>query len=101
VAGQKIRKLAPVSTPEDREKQLISLAIDLAEKRLLDGTASSQVIAHYLKLGSTREALEKEKLKRENELLEAKTSAIKSAEKTEELYQKAIEAMRIYGGGIL
>lgn len=94
------RKLAPAATPEERENQLIALAVDLAEKKLLDGTASSQVIAHYLKLGSTRMMLEKEKLKQENALLEAKTSAIKSAEKTEELYQNAIEAMRVYGGGM-
>lgn len=99
MGAKKVRRLPPAATPEAREDQLISLAVDLAEKKLLDGTASSQVIAHYLKLGSTRMMLEKEKLRKENELLEAKTSAIKSAEKTEELYQKAIEAMRVYGGG--
>lgn len=98
MAAKKTRQLAPAATAEARENQLIALAVDLAEKKLLDGTASSQVIAHYLKLGSTRMMLEKEKLRKENDLLEAKTSAIKSAERTEELYQNAIEAMRLYRG---
>lgn len=99
MAEKKIRKIAPAPSMDARENQMIALAIDLAEKKLLDGTASSQIIEHYLKLGSTKMLLEKEKLRKENELLEAKTSAIISAEKTEELYQRAIEAMRIYGGG--
>lgn len=88
----------PASNPELRENQLISLAVDLAEKQLREGTASSQVITHYLKLGTTFSRLEKEKLKHENELLEAKTSAIKSAEHMEELYAEAIKAMRNYSG---
>lgn len=88
----------PATTIEGRENQLVSLAVDLAEKQLREGTASSQVITHYLKLGTTRELLEKEKLKHENELLKARTEAMISGEKSEELYQAAIDAMRSYTG---
>lgn len=88
----------PATTPEARENQLIALAVDLAEKQLAEGTASSQVITHYLKLGSTREALEKEKLSRENALLDAKVEALASAKRVEELYGQALEAMRTYAG---
>ena len=92
------KKRAPGRTLESRENQLISLAVDLAEKQLSEGTASSQVITHYLKLGSTMERLEKEKLVKENELLKAKTEALKSAKKVEELYMNALNAMRAYSG---
>lgn len=88
----------PALTPEARENQLISLAVDLAEQQLRDGTASSQVISHYLKLGSTKASLEKEKLERENELLRAKTESIESAKRVEELYMNALNAMRDYSG---
>lgn len=93
------RKMKPAITPEARENQLISLAIDLAEKQLMEGTASSQVITHYLKLGSIKDQLECEKLKKENALLEAKAEAIRSAKRVEELYQNALDAMRSYSGG--
>ena len=92
------KKIRPALTPEARENQLISLAVDLAEQQLRDGTASSQVITHYLKLGTTRERLEKELLEREVELKKAKTESIQSAERIEKLYSEAITAMRIYGG---
>ena len=92
------KKTRPALTAEGREKQMISLAIDCAEKQLREGTASSQVITHYLKLASTKNQLEMEKLKKENELLKAKTEAIKSSKSQEELYAKAIEAIRIYSG---
>lgn len=88
----------PATTPEGRENQLVSLAVELAEKQLLEGTASSQVITHYLKLGTTRERLEQEKLARENELLKAKSEQIASGKRIEELYEGAIAAMRSYGG---
>ena len=88
----------PALTPEARENQLIALAIDRAEQQLLDGTASSQVITHYLKLGSTKERLEREKLERENELLRAKAESIQSAQRIEELYKNALDAMRSYRG---
>jgi hypothetical protein len=92
------RRQPPATTPEARENQLISLAVNLAEKQLSEGTASSQVITHYLKLGSTREKLEKEKLERENKLLSAKTEAIESQKRIEELYANALNAMRTYSG---
>lgn len=90
------KRRRPAVTIEERENQLISLATDLAEKQLREGTASAQVITHYLKLGSTREQAELEKLRRENTLLEAKTEALESSRHTEELYQEAIKAFRSY-----
>ena len=92
------RRIRPATTPEARENQLIALAIDRAEQQLLDGTASSQVIVHYLKLGSTKERIEKEILERQKDLIEAKTKAIQSSEKIEELYSNALDAMRSYSG---
>lgn len=92
------KRQAPATTPEGREKQMISLAVDLAEKQLSEGTASSQVITHYLKLGSMKESLEKDKLAAENELLKVKTDAIKSAKSVEKLYEEALSAMRHYSG---
>lgn len=91
-------KMRPALTPEARENQMISLAVDLAEQQLRDGTASSQVITHFLKLGSTNARLEKEKLEEENKLLRAKTEALASAKKVEELYAEAINAMKRYSG---
>lgn len=92
------RKVRPALTPEARENQMISLAVDLAEKQLLDGTASSQVITHYLKLGTVREQLERERLEKENALLVAKVDALQSQKRSEELFQEAIAAMRRYSG---
>lgn len=94
------RKQRPGMSVEARENQLISLAVDLAEKQLLEGTASSQVITHYLKLGSTKERLEKEILKQQKELIEAKTEALHSSKRIEELYSNALNAMRNYRGDI-
>ena len=92
------RVMRPALTPEARENQLIYLATDLAEKQLREGTASSQVITHYLKLGSTKERLEKEKLEKENELLKARTESLQSAKRVEELYKEALNAMKRYSG---
>lgn len=92
------RKIRPALSPEARENQMIALAVDLAEKQLMEGTASSQVITHFLKLGTTKAELEREKLASENELLRARTEAIQSAKKVEELYTQALNAMRNYGG---
>jgi len=92
------RPIRPQSTLEGRENQLVSLAVDLAEKQLSNGTASAQVISHYLKLGSTRELLEQERLTRENELLSAKVEQMASSKRIEELYQFALDAMRTYAG---
>lgn len=92
------RKLRPALTPEAREKQMMSLAMDCAEQQLRDGTASSQVICHFLKLASSKEKLEKERLEEENKLLRAKAEALKSAETSEELYRNAIKAFSRYSG---
>ena len=92
------KKMRPATTPEARESQLISLAVDLAEQQLRDGTASSQVITHYLKLGSTKERIEKEILLENKKLITAKTEALQSAKKSEELFAEAIAAMRRYSG---
>ena len=93
------KHIKPAATPEARENQLIALAVDLAEKQLIEGTASSQVITHYLKLGSTKERIEKEILEKQKELIEAKTQNLQSVKRIEELYTDALEAMRYYGGG--
>ena len=89
---------APAKTVEARESQLIGLAVDLAAQQLSDGTASSQVMTHFLKLGTMRAKLEMEKLEQENKLLEAKTEALASAQRIEELYKEALQAMRSYQG---
>ena len=96
--GSTSKPRRPALTPESRENQMIALAVDLAERQLQEGTASSQVITHFLKLGTTKAELEREKLERENELLRAKTDAIQSAQRIEELYESAIKAMQRYGG---
>lgn len=96
---QALRMQPPAISPDAREKQLINLAINLAEKQLAEGTASAQVITHYLKLGSMREKLEREKLEKENELLRAKTEALESARRVEELYSEAIRAFKSYSIG--
>lgn len=93
-----VRKIRPARSPEARESQMIALAVDLAEKQLMEGTASSQVITHYLKLGSTKERIEKEILEKQKELISAKTESLKSAKHIEELYEQAMNAMRDYRG---
>jgi hypothetical protein len=92
------RQPRPATTVEGRENQLISMAVDLAEKQIREGTASAQVISHYLKLGSTRERLEQDRLARENELLTAKVEQLASAKRVEELFEDALNAMRSYKG---
>ena len=92
------RKGAPPLTPEARENMLISLAMDRAEEQLRDGTASAQVIVHYLRLGTKKDQLEREQLTKKNELLGAKTDAIRAAESTEKLYSEAIKAFKAYSG---
>lgn len=92
------RKIRPATTPEARENQLISLAIDLVEQRLIDGTASSQETTHFLKLASSKARIEKERLELENEMIKAKTESLKSSKRIEELYADAINAMKRYSG---
>lgn len=102
-AGQKTssdsqNKVRPAVSIEGKENQLIALAITEAEKQLREGTASSQVITHFLKLGTTKAQLEKEKLVQENKLTEAKIKALASAEEIKVLYEDALKAMRTYSG---
>lgn len=94
------RRQKPATSPETRESQMISLAINLAEEQLRNGTASSQVITHFLKLGSTKEKLEKEKLEEENKLLRAKAEVLQSQKNMEEMYAEAINAMKRYSGNL-
>lgn len=95
---EKKTRRKPATTPEGRENQLVSAATDLAEEQILNGTASSQVITHFLKLGSTRERLEQERLEHENELTRVKIEALESQKRVEELYAEALNAMRSYAG---
>lgn len=92
------RRRRPATSPEAREGQLVSMAADLAEEQILGGTASSQVITHFLKLGSSRERLEQERIRHENELLEVKKEAMEGQKRVEELYLSALDAMRSYSG---
>jgi hypothetical protein len=90
------RGIKPATTPEGRESQLIDLAVRLAEKQLLDGSASSSVITHYLKLGTSREKLEREILERQAKLIEAKAANIAKDSDVERLTKEAMDAMRGY-----
>lgn len=92
-------KRRPAMTPDAREAQMISLATDLAEQQLRDGTASSQTINFYLKLGSSKERIEKEILKKQEKLIAAKTENLESQKKSNELYAEVLSRMRIYAGG--
>ena len=94
------RKRRPATSPEDRENQLIAMAYDAAEERIANRTATSQEIVHFLKLGSSKERIEKEILERQKELITAKTEALKAAKHLEEVYENAINAMRLYSGEI-
>ena len=93
------RKRQPALSPEAHESRMIELAMKRAEQQLEDGTASAQVIVHFLKLGTSREKIEQEKIDLEKKLLEAKVDVIESTARSEELYSRAIEAMRSYSGG--
>jgi hypothetical protein len=89
---------APARTPQDEENQLINLAVDLAARQLREGTASAQVISHFLKLGSSRERLEQKRLENEVTLLETKNEALQSEMRTAELIDNALRAMQAYSG---
>lgn len=88
----------PGTTPEARERQLVAMAVDLVEQRLLDGTASAQETMFYLKLGSSREKLEQERISLENLMTKAKTDQIAADVNKEKMFAEAIEAMRSYKG---
>lgn len=97
-SSESVNRSRPALTPESRENQLIAKAVNLAERQLDEGSASSQVITHFLKLGTEKAKLEREKIKHENELLKAKTEAVQSTKRVEELYDNAIKAMKNYSG---
>ena len=88
----------PALTPEARESRLISLAENLAEEQLANGTASAQVICHFLKLGTAKTQLEMEKLKHETELMKTKAAAIESNRHSEDMYAKVLRAFKTYSG---
>lgn len=98
VSGSSAKKGRPAISPEARDNQMISMAYDLAEQQLRDGTASSQVIAHFLKKDYIKEKLERERLEEENKLLRAKTKALENADELKALYADALKAMRNYSG---
>ena len=98
ISSDELKPMRPALHPEARENQMIALAVDLAEKQLRDGTASSQVITHFLKLATSKEKLEQEILAEQKKLLVAKTDSYKSSARVEELYADALEAMRTYTG---
>lgn len=98
ISKKSTRRTRPAASPEARENQLIAAAVDLAEKQILEGTASSQIITHYLKLASSKEKVELELLKAKRDLAVARTEAIESSRRMEELYSKAISAIRSYNG---
>ena len=93
-----VKRSRPVLDPVAREKQMVALAVDLAEKQLRDGTAAASTINHYLKIGSTREFIEREILEEQKKLIQAKAGSIESSRDAKELYENAIEAMKSYAG---
>ena len=93
------KKYPPAKSPEAREQQLISLAIDNIEEQLRNGTASSQLLSQLLRMASTRDKLERERLIQQTELLKTQRAAIEAQETAEALYEEAMDAMRTYGGG--
>ena len=93
-----VKQLRPATTPEARENRLVSLAFDAAEQQLLDGTASSQVITQVLKLGSSTERLNRQILELKKELIEEQTKSLRSQQRTEELFEKAMQAFARYSG---
>lgn len=94
------KKNRPAITPESRENQMIALAMDLVEERLINGTASSQETTHFLKLGSMKYRAELEKIKKENELLVAKKKDLENREQSGTMYEEALKAMRLYSGQV-
>jgi len=97
-SSESSRKMRPALSPEAEENQMISLAMDLAKQQLQDGTASSQLITEFVKRGSTKARIEQEILEKQKELIEAKTQSLQSAQRIEELYENALDAMQNYSG---
>lgn len=88
----------PATSPTEREQQMIEYADRLAEKQLLEGTASSQVITHYLKLGTSREKLEQEKISNENLRLKAQIAHLESQQRAEDMMKELLDKMKLYAG---
>lgn len=97
-SDNELQPMRPALTPEARENQMISLAMDLVEQRLRNGTASSQETTHFLKLATTKEQLEKEKLKTENKLLQARIDNLEMQSTSASLYSDALKAFSTYSG---
>lgn len=97
-SSEPLPPMRPALTPEAREGQLISLAVDLVEKRLREGTASSQETTHFLKLATTKARIEKEILEKQKELIVAKTKTLQSQKRSEEMFAEAIKAFKNYSG---
>ena len=97
-SGEPKRRQPPAKTPEGRERQMVALAVDLAEKQLREGTASSQVLSHFLKLATVRERKELERLELEKSLIQAKVDSLQSSKDTKKLLEDALNAMRRYSG---
>ena len=95
---EKPRRIRPALTPEAQENQAIALAMNLAIEQLQNGTASAQVITHFLNLATVREKLKRENLEEENKLLRAKTETVQAAQRDEEFYKKVLGAIKSYGG---
>ena len=98
VLPKSTQRSAPAMTQEAKESQLIALAYDLAEERMRNGTATSQEIVHFLKLGSSKDRIEREILERQKDLVSAKTEALQAQKRIEELLSNAVEAMKVYSG---
>lgn len=99
-SGESYKKYPPALTPEGREDQLVALAMDVAEQRMRNGTATSQEVTHFLKQGSTNARLERDILRLNKELITVKTEAMQSQKRVEELYSNALSAMRSYSGSV-
>lgn len=96
--GRKSDRPSTASSPEARENQIIAMAYDLAEKQIREGTASAQVLAHFLRLGSTKDRLERDVLSEKKKLMSAKTESIESQKNADQMYKEALRAMKRYSG---
>lgn len=95
--GVATKRPRPVLDPESRENQMVGLAVDLAEKQLIDGTASAAVITHYLRLGTEKAKLDRLKLEKEVALISAKAASIEASHDNESLAKQVMESMKSYG----
>lgn len=100
MARQRTTRRRPATSPEQREAQLTAAAYDLAEEQIQSGTASSQVLTHFLKMGSSRERLEQERMQHEVQLMQVKREQLEGQKRVEELFVNALDAMRGYRGGL-